>query len=73
MQDKVLKYSVLFIALVLGAHVLQTLGQVLRPLAIALLLLFVFTPLARYSKEKVDAMSSTTICKSRTFLSYTCG
>ncbi len=52
MQDKVLKYSVLFIALVLGAHVLQTLGQVLRPLAIALLLLFVFTPLARYSKEK---------------------
>jgi len=30
----------------------QTLAQVLRPLAIALLLLFVFTPLARYSKEK---------------------
>jgi len=52
MQDKVIKYSVLFIALVLGAHVLQTMAQVLRPLAIALLLLFVFTPLARYSKEK---------------------
>jgi len=52
MQDKVVKYSVLFIALVLGARVLQTLAEVLRPLAIALLLLFVFTPLERYSKGK---------------------
>ncbi len=52
MQDKVVKYSVLFMALVLSAIVLQTLAEVLPPLAIAVLLLFVFTPLASYSKEK---------------------
>ncbi len=52
MQDRVVRYSVLFIALVLAAIVLQTLQEVLRPLAIALLLLFVFTPLARFSRER---------------------
>jgi len=52
MPDRVVKYSVLFIALVLAALVLQTLQNVLRPLAISALLLFVTTPLARASREK---------------------
>ena len=53
MQDnKLIKYSVVFIAVVLAAIVLQTLQQVMRPLAIALLLLFISSPLARFSKEK---------------------
>lgn len=51
-QNKVAQYSVIFIALVLLAIVLKTFQSVMRPLAIAALLVFMVTPLARYSKQK---------------------
>jgi len=50
--SKLANYSLIFIALVLLALVLKTFGQVLRPLAIATLLLFLFTPLAQLSRRK---------------------
>ncbi len=50
-ENRLVSYSVIFIALVLVAIVLQTFQSVLRPLAIATLLVFMVTPLARYSKE----------------------
>jgi predicted PurR-regulated permease PerM len=53
MQDsKLVKYSVVFVALVLLAIVLQALQAVIRPLAIAILLMFLFTPLVRFSKRR---------------------
>ena len=51
-ENRLVSYSVIFIALVLVAIVLQTFQSVLRPLAIATLLVFMVTPLARYSKQK---------------------
>jgi predicted PurR-regulated permease PerM len=50
--NKLVSYSIIFIGLVLTAIVLQTFVQVLRPLAIAILLLFVAMPLAKFSKDK---------------------
>lgn len=50
--NKLANYAVIFIALVLLAIVLKTFQQVLRPLAIATLLLFLFTPLAQLSRRK---------------------
>ena len=50
--NRIVNYSVIFIALVLVAIVLQTFQSVLRPLAIATLLVFMVTPLAGYSREK---------------------
>jgi predicted PurR-regulated permease PerM len=49
---KLANYAVIFIALVLLAIVLKTFQSVLRPLAIATLLVFIFTPLAHFSKQK---------------------
>lgn len=51
-ENRLANYSLIFIALVLLAIVLQTFQSVLRPLAIATLLVFMVTPLARYSKQK---------------------
>ena len=50
--NKLANYAVIFIALVLLAVVMKTFEQVLRPLAIATLLLFLFTPLAQFSRRK---------------------
>ncbi len=50
--NKLANYAVIFIALVLLAVVMKTFEQVLRPLAIATLLLFLFTPLAQWSRRK---------------------
>lgn len=50
--NKLANYAVIFIALVLLAIVLKTFEQVLRPLAIATLLLFLFAPLAQLSRRK---------------------
>lgn len=51
-ESKLADYSLIFIALVLLAVVMKTFEQVLRPLAIATLLLFLFAPLAHFSREK---------------------
>lgn len=50
--NKLAGYSIIFVGVVLAAIVLQTFVQVMRPLAIAILLTFLAMPLARYSKEK---------------------
>ena len=50
--NKLVSYSIIFIGLALAAVVLQTFVQVLRPLAIAVLLMFLAMPLARWSKAK---------------------
>ena len=51
-NDSLLRYSVLLIALVFAALVLQTFQSVLRPLAIASILIFALSPLARLSRER---------------------
>ena len=51
-MNRLVNYSIIFIALVLLAIVFKTFQAVLRPLAIAALFLFIVTPLARYSKKK---------------------
>ena len=51
-ENKLVYYSLLFIALVVLAIVLKTFQQVMRPLAIAALLMFIVTPLARFSKKR---------------------
>jgi len=51
-ENRLVKMSIVFMALVLLAIVLQTFQQVMRPLAIAVLLIFIVTPLARFSREK---------------------
>ncbi len=51
-ENRLVVYSVVFIALVLLAIVLKTFQSVMRPLAIATLLVFIFTPLAEYSRRK---------------------
>ena len=51
-ENKLVNYSIIFIAMVLLAIVFKTFVAVLRPLAIAALFLFIVTPLARYSKQK---------------------
>lgn len=50
--NKLVSYSIIFIGLALAAVVLQTFVQVLRPLAIAILLMFLAMPLARWSKGR---------------------
>jgi predicted PurR-regulated permease PerM len=50
--EKLASYAVIFIGLVLLAVVLKTFQSVMRPLAIALILVFLFTPLVRYSRRK---------------------
>ena len=50
--NKLVTYSIIFVGLALAAIVLQTFVQVLRPLAIGILLLFVAMPLAKLSKDK---------------------
>ena len=50
--NKLVSYSIIFIGLALSAVVLQTFVQVLRPLAIAILLMFLAMPLARWSKGR---------------------
>ena len=51
-ENKLVNYSIIFIAVVLLAIVFQTFQGVLRPFAIALLLFFLVTPLARFSRKK---------------------
>jgi len=50
--NRVVNISIVFIALVVMAIVLKNFQQVMRPLAIATLLFFMVTPLARFSKQK---------------------
>ena len=51
-ENKIVNISIVFIALVVMAIVLKNFQQVMRPLAIATLLFFMVTPLARFSKQK---------------------
>jgi len=51
-ENRLVTYSIVFIALVLLAIVLKTFQSVMRPLAIAALLLFLFTPLAQFSRDR---------------------
>ncbi len=51
-QQKLVNYSIIFIGVALLAFVLQLFQDVMRPFAIAILLVFVTTPLAEYSKRK---------------------
>jgi AI-2 transport protein TqsA len=51
-ENKLVTVSIVFIALVVLAIVLKNFQQVMRPLAIATLLFFMVTPLARFSKQK---------------------
>ncbi len=51
-ENKLANYSLIFIALVLLAIVLKTFQSISRPLAIATLMVFMVTPLSRYSKQK---------------------
>lgn len=51
-ENRLVVYSVVFIAIALLAIVLKTFQSVVRPLAIATLLVFLFTPLADYSRRK---------------------
>ena len=51
-ESKLANYSLIFIALVLLAVVMKTMEQVLRPLAIATLLFFLFAPLAQFSRDR---------------------
>lgn len=50
--NKLVSYSIIFIGLALTAIVLQTFVAITRPLAIAILLVFIATPLAEYSRRK---------------------
>ncbi len=50
--SRLVNYSIIFMALSLLAVVLQTFQAVMRPFAIAILLVFISTPLADYSKRK---------------------
>lgn len=51
-ENKLVNYSVIFMAIVLLAILLKTFQPVLRPLAIATLFFFIVMPLARYSSKK---------------------
>lgn len=51
-ENKLVIVSIVFIALVVLAIVLKNFQQVMRPMAIAILLFFMVTPLARFSKRK---------------------
>lgn len=51
-ENRLVNISIVFIALVVLAIVLKNFQQVMRPLAIATLLFFMVTPLARFSKQK---------------------
>ena len=51
-ENKLVTYSIVFIAVVVLAIVFQTFQQVLRPLAIAILLFFLASPVARFSESK---------------------
>ena len=51
-ESRLVNYSIIFMGVALLAVVLQTFQVVMRPFAIAVLLLFIFTPLAEYSKRK---------------------
>lgn len=61
-ENKLVNYSIIFIALVLMATVLKTFQSVLRPLAMSVLLIFVVTPLVRYSKQKRIPVWLTFLC-----------
>jgi len=50
--DRISRYAIIFIALVFLAIVLNTFQSVLRPLAIAVLVIFLLSPLVRFSREK---------------------
>lgn len=50
--EKLANYAVIFIGLALLAIILKTFQAILRPLAIAMILVFVFTPLAQYSRNR---------------------
>ena len=50
-SDNIVKYSIIFIALVFLTYVLKTFVAFLRPLAFAILLTILFTPLFNFSKK----------------------
>ncbi len=50
--DRISRYAIIFIGLVCLAIVLNTFQSVLRPLAIAVLVIFLLSPLVRFSREK---------------------
>jgi predicted PurR-regulated permease PerM len=51
-EQKLANYALIFIGICLLAFVLQLFQQVMRPFAIAVLLVFITTPLAEFSKNK---------------------
>lgn len=51
-ESRLVNYSIIFMGVALLAVVLQTFQVVMRPFAIAILLVFISTPLADYSKRK---------------------
>jgi len=51
-ESRLVNYSIIFMGVALLGVVLQTFQVVMRPFAIAILLVFIFTPLAEYSKRK---------------------
>ena len=51
-ESRIVNISIVFIALVVMAIFLKNFQQIMRPLAIAALLFFMVTPLARFSKQK---------------------
>ncbi|MBW1851791.1 MAG: AI-2E family transporter [Deltaproteobacteria bacterium] len=51
-EDRITRYVIIFIGLVFLAIVLNTFQAVLRPLAIAVLVIFLLSPLVRFSRDK---------------------
>ena len=51
-ESRLANYAIIFVGLAVLAIVLQTFQAVMRPFAMAILLVCIFTPLAEYSKRK---------------------
>lgn len=51
-DNKLVNYCIILIGIVTLAFILKTFQQVLRPLAIAILLFFISAPIARFSKKR---------------------
>jgi predicted PurR-regulated permease PerM len=50
--ERLARYSIVFIGVIALALVLQTFAQVLRPLAIAVIAIFLLSPLVRWARER---------------------
>ena len=51
-ENKLVSWSIVLVGLALAAVVLKTFTSVMRPMAIAILLMLIFTPVARFSRSK---------------------